>query len=322
MYNSLGELDDKNIARDVRTLIDMTRAGEVLSQEDGLVAGVLAAGTLTDAEQDTLTQLVGTQQFLRADAASRLPDTDRKRYEDFVQSPEVSRFEVLQTRFLQDARQGKRLTISEPEWTSATQPVFVELQRVVNAAGDSLIARSTPMAVGVLVRLALAGGLGLIAVIASIVISITTARALVQQLERLRNAARELASSRLPGVVQRLQHGEKVDVENEAPPLDFGRDEIGQVGQAFNDVQSTAIRVAVEQAELRRSVRDVFLSLARRSQALLHRQLGLLDAMERRATDAEELAELFRVDHLATRMRRNAENLIVLSGATAARSAT
>jgi hypothetical protein len=121
-------------------------------------------------------------------------------------------------------------------------------------------------------------------------------------------------------VVERLQHGEKVDVETEAPPLEFGRDEIGQVGEAFNAVQETAVRVAVEQAELRRSVRDVFLSLARRSQALLHRQLGLLDAMERRATDAEELAELFRIDHLATRMRRNAENLIVLSGATAGRA--
>ena len=91
------------------------------------------------------------------------------------------------------------------------------------------------------------------------------------------------------------------------------------MGQAFNAVQETAVRVAVEQAELRRSVRDVFLSLARRSQALLHRQLSLLDSMERRTTDSEELAELFRVDHLATRMRRNAENLIVLSGATAGR---
>src|SRR5262249_31194393 len=87
-------------------------------------------------------------------------------------------------------------------------------------------------------------------------------------------------------------------------------------GQAFTMVQETAVRVAVEQAELRRGVRDVFLNLARRSQALLHRQLGLLDTMERRTTEADELEDLFRVDHLATRMRRNAENLLVLSGAT------
>ncbi|MFD0597604.1 hypothetical protein ACFQZ4_39340 [Catellatospora coxensis] len=84
-------------------------------------------------------------------------------------------------------------------------------------------------------------------------------------------------------------------------------------------MQETAIRATVEQAELRRSVRDLFLSLARRSQTLVHRQLTMLDAMERRATDAAELDELFRVDHLATRMRRNAENLIVLAGAVPGR---
>ncbi len=105
----------------------------------------------------------------------------------------------------------------------------------------------------------------------------------------------------------------------EAPPLAFGTDEIGQVGRAFNLVQETAVQVAVEQAALRRGIRDVFLSLARRSQALVHRQLTLLDTMERRETSPEELEDLFRVDHLATRMRRNAEDLIVLSGAVPGR---
>src|SRR5205814_8686853 len=104
-----------------------------------------------------------------------------------------------------------------------------------------------------------------------------------------------------------------------APPLAAGSDEIGQVGRAFNAVQQTAVQVAVEQAELRRGVRDVFLSLARRTQALVHRQLGVLDAMERREVGPDELADLFRVDHLATRMRRNAENLIVLAGAVPGR---
>jgi signal transduction histidine kinase len=320
IYDSMAELDDKDIASNVRTLVDMVRAREVLSQEDGLVAGMLTAGAITDAERDALPQLVGTQKFLRADAASRLPDADRQTYDAFLRSATFSRFELLETRVLQSVREGDKLSLTEGEWTGATQPVFGALEKVILAAGDSVIARSTPMAIWVMVRLALAGGLGLLAVIASIVISVTTARALVRQLEKLRNAASELASFRLPRVVERLQHGEKVDVETEAPPLEFGRDEIGQVGEAFNAVQETAVRVAVEQAELRRSVRDVFLSLARRSQALLHRQLGLLDAMERRSTDAEELAELFRIDHLATRMRRNAENLIVLSGATAGRA--
>jgi len=108
-------------------------------------------------------------------------------------------------------------------------------------------------------------------------------------------------------------------VAAESPPLTFGNDEIGQVGQAINAVQETAIRAAVDQAELRHGVRDLFLGLARRNQALVHRQLKVLDEIERRETDAHELAELFKVDHLATRMRRNAENLIVLSGAVPGR---
>jgi hypothetical protein len=97
--------------------------------------------------------------------------------------------------------------------------------------------------------------------------------------------------------------------------LRIGRDEIGRVGQAFDLVRQTAIRAAVEEARLRQGLNDVFRSLARRSQSLLHRQLSLLDQMERRATDPEALDDLFRLDHLTTRMRRHAEGLVILAGA-------
>ena len=105
----------------------------------------------------------------------------------------------------------------------------------------------------------------------------------------------------------------------EAPPLRVGRDEIGRVGQAFDLVRQTAIRAAVDEAKLRRGLNDVFRSLARRSQSLLHRQLALLDQMERRATDPEALDDLFRLDHLTTRMRRHAEGLVILAGAAPGR---
>jgi signal transduction histidine kinase len=320
MYDSLGELDDKTTAAEARTLTDLFRAQELLAQEDSLLAGVLAAGSFSGTQHADFVRLVGAQRFLFAEVAAELPEADRARYEQMLRDPAYNRYRLLEDRVVNQGRGGEPVPVGADEWSAAVEPVFGELLKLQTAGTDDLVARSGTVAIWVIVRLALAGVLGLIAVIASIIISITTARNLVRQLERLRNAAHDLAAYRLPRVVERLQHGEKVDVHTEAPPLDFGRDEIGQVGEAFNTVQETAIRVAVEQAELRRSVRDVFLSLARRSQALLHRQLGLLDAMERRATDAEELAELFRIDHLATRMRRNAENLIVLSGATAGRA--
>ena len=116
-------------------------------------------------------------------------------------------------------------------------------------------------------------------------------------------------------MVGRLRRGENVDVNAEAPPLRVGRDEIGRVGQAFDLVRQTAVRAAVEEARLRQGLNDVFRSLARRSQSLLHRQLTLLDQMERRASDPEALDDLFRLDHLTTRMRRHAEGLVILAGA-------
>ncbi|BCB84609.1 sensor histidine kinase [Phytohabitans suffuscus] len=320
IYDSLATLDDKELAKDVRTLIQLNRAREVIAQEDALVAGALAAGRLTSEEHEQLVQLVGAQRFFSELAADELPAEDRARYDRMVGSPAYAMFRGLEERLMQGPPAGSAPRVTAADWNSALPPVLDEYyDGVIRAGGSAVVERSTPMAIGVVVRLLAAGGLGLLAVIASIIVSITTARALVRQLERLRTAAWDLANTRLPSVVERLREGEKVDVAAESPPLTFGNDEIGQVGQAINAVQETAIRAAVDQAELRHGVRDLFLGLARRNQALVHRQLKVLDEIERRETDAQELADLFKVDHLATRMRRNAENLIVLSGAVPGR---
>ncbi|RZU77022.1 signal transduction histidine kinase [Micromonospora kangleipakensis] len=318
VYDALGNLDDEQVAEDTAALIGLNRARELLSQEDALLAGVLAAGRITPAEQAQFAQVVGARRFTAGQSIVRLPAADQDRYERMLAGPTYVRLAGLESRVMQGA--DNRVPVTAAAWEGTIGSALSEIGQVVLAGGDDVVQRATPVAVGVIVRMVLAAGLGLLAVIASIVVSITTARALVQQLERLREAAFRLANERLPGVVERLGRGEEVDVDREAPPLQFGDDEIGQVGKAFNVVQETAIRTAVEQAELRRSVREVFLSLARRTQALVHRQLTLLDAMERREHDAEELEDLFRVDHLATRMRRNAENLIVLSGSTPGRA--
>ncbi|MFG2056001.1 nitrate- and nitrite sensing domain-containing protein [Micromonospora sp. NPDC048930] len=320
VYSALGKLDDTEIAKDTATLTQLVRVRELISQEDALFAGVAAAERITDDEYALFTRLVGAQRFLAGEALAELPAADHDRYVQMTEGQAFTRLRALEDRLVKEARPNRPLPVEAEEWQAAVTPALDEQEDVVLAAGDALVGRATPVAVWVIVRMVLAAGLGLLAVIASVVVSITTARALVRQLERLREAAFRLANERLPGVVERLGRGEEVDVGREAPPLEFGDDDIGQVGKAFNVVQETAIRTAVEQAELRRSVREVFLSLARRTQALVHRQLTLLDAMERREHDAEELEDLFRVDHLATRMRRNAENLIVLSGSTPGRS--
>ncbi|MFI9577039.1 nitrate- and nitrite sensing domain-containing protein [Microbispora rosea] len=319
-YDALATLDDEGVAEDTRALIELSQARELLSEEDALLAGALSSGRLTAPERARFSQIVGAQRFHQSEAVQALPDADRAAFDRLERSQTFVRLRSYEETVMEVTRPGGLPPIGAEQWRSAIEPALTQLQKTVLDAGDRLVERTTPVAVAVIARLLLAGVLGLVAVIASIVLSVTTARALVRQLEKLREAALELANERLPGVVARLAQGEKVDVKAEAPPLDFGPDVIGQVGAAFNTVQETAIRTAVEEAQLRQSIRDILLSLARRTQSLVHRQLTLLDVMERRESDPAELKDLFRIDHLATRMRRNAENLIVLSGASPARA--
>ncbi|MEU7893046.1 nitrate- and nitrite sensing domain-containing protein [Nonomuraea sp. NPDC049152] len=317
-YDSLAIVDDEETVRDAGTLIEMSRAVELLSQEDALVAGALAAGGLSVAERGRFAQLVGAQRFARAEAAAELPAADRRGYDAFVAGSAFSALRDLEDHLIQGTA-----PVGPEQWRSTIEPVLVALDATVRKAAADLVERAGPVALGVIVRLVLAGGLGLIAVIASIVVSVTTTGAILAQLKKLRDAAHELSERRLPRVVERVGRGEEVDLAVDAPPLEFGDDEIGEVGRAFNSVQETAIRVAAEQAELRRNIRgirDILLSLARRTQGLVHRQLTVLDVMERREHKPEELRDLFKLDHLATRMRRNAENLIVLSGSSPGRT--
>ncbi|GHJ48775.1 hypothetical protein Cs7R123_61170 [Catellatospora sp. TT07R-123] len=319
IFANIARFDDPEINDQLSHLLTMSRGRELMSQEDALMSGVLAAGRFTSADAARFAELVGAQRYVRAIGTQGLPD-DVKIYDPVLRGAALTRLHAVEESVITGVRDGAAPPVSQQVWRQAFDPALTELAQLDIDLADAAIARSRGPIVWTVIRLILAAGLGLIAVIASIVLSITTARAIVTQLRQLRDAAHELATVRLPRVVQRLRQGEEVDVAAEAPPIaGFGGDELGQLGRAFNVAQETAIRTAVEQAELRSGVRDLFLSLARRSQTLVHRQLGMLDAMERRTTDSAELDELFRIDHLATRMRRNAENLIVLAGAVPGR---
>ncbi|GAA3139126.1 nitrate- and nitrite sensing domain-containing protein [Planomonospora alba] len=313
-YDALSSLDDEGIAKDVRTFIQLNRVVELTARTDAMAAGALAGGGFTDEERVLFTRTVGTQRFLLSQVEAELPEVDRGTYRKLADGEQFARLRAMEDLLAGDGQ------VDLERWTAASEHVQAGLWNLAITGGANLIERSTPVVAGVIIRLVLAGGLGLVAVIASVVLSVTTARALVRQLEKLRDAARELADRRLPGVVERIGHGEDVDVAVEAPPLRFGDDQIGQVGQAFNAVQRTAIKVAVEQAQLRRDIADILRNLARRTQSLVHRQLSVLDTMERREQDPQELRDLFRLDHLATRMRRYAENLLVLAGAAPGRA--
>jgi signal transduction histidine kinase len=138
---------------------------------------------------------------------------------------------------------------------------------------------------------------------------------MVRPLRRLRAGALEVAGVRLPETVRRMSESEGAAAPLEVEPIDVdSSDEIGEVARAFDQVHREALRLASNEAALRGNVNAMFVNLSRRSQSLVERQIRLIDDLEQGEQDAERLANLFQMDHLATRMRRNSENLLVLAG--------
>ncbi|MFJ4191489.1 nitrate- and nitrite sensing domain-containing protein [Kitasatospora sp. NPDC089509] len=141
------------------------------------------------------------------------------------------------------------------------------------------------------------------------------ARSMVRSLTRLQKAAEDVAERRLPELVKTLSESDPHDVDTAVEPVAVdSTDEIGHVAHAFDMVHSEAVRLAAEQALLRGNINAMFTNLSRRSQGLIQRQLSLISELESREADPDQLANLFKLDHLATRMRRNGENLLVLAG--------
>ena len=306
---------DPQLAQKVGAFVAMSRIKELAALERELISEVLDRGRFGPGQFRRFTSTISTRAVLLAEFRTAADDAQRAIFVDTMVGPEVQRARELQATAIA-GEDATVLEIDPAEWWTVNSTEIDLLRRVEDRLGAAAVeasradeaaarTRAAVDAVAVLVVLALAIGLSLVVV-----------RSLLRPLGLLRSSAAEVAHHQLPGVVERLQRAEPVDLAAETRSIGIrDRDEVGQVARAFDAVHSTAVRVAAEQAALRRSVADMFLSLGRRLQALVHRQLELLDELERTEADPQQLRSLFRLDHLATRMRRNAENLLVLSGA-------
>ncbi len=293
---------------------------DTLTQEDAIVEADLVAGSFPEADRSRFAELVALRRQYADDASRNLPKELQAAYQKDISPSATSTLGSLEDAIIDSPTPNSRIPVDLQAWGQSVAGMARGTGAFVQVLALFLTHHGAADAHSAYVRLALAGGLGLIAVLVSVLLSFWIGRGLVRQLATLRDSALALATDRLPRVIGRLRAGEEIAVSEEAAPLAVSPDEIGQVGQAFNTVQLVAIEAAVDQAHLRRGISDVFRNLARRSQSLLHRQLTLLDTMERRTSDPDELAELYRLDHLTTRMRRHAEGLIILSGAQVGRS--
>ncbi len=317
LYDHLVPVSDLTIYQQAGSLQAMADAREAISREHALVAGALVDHHLTEPETAAFTEYAASRRFLHARGLAGLDVELRRPYEQVFAGEPFLTFATMEARIV---KTGAPPADAEA-WRSAVDRLSGELDRLGTASSQVVADRASSAATVVIVKIALAGGLGLVAVLASIIISVRFGRRLAGELAALRTAALELSERRLPDLVERLRKGDDVDVRKEAKAIRVnGSAEITDVARAFGSVQRTAVNAAVGQAALRRGIGQVFVNLSRRKQGLLHRQLALLDSMQRRTHDPDRLEELFRLDHLTTRMRRHAESLLVLSGAPPARA--
>lgn len=299
-------------------LVQTMRTQETFAQADALIAGARAAGELTETDRIAFSGLVNELERRLNELRWALAEPAARDYTALAESTE---WDSMVDRAGQIA--GWRPT-AESE-AAALPPAVVGWEDGADSVNAGLVAMTETQAratvdttreASVQVLSTAIGGsiLALFAGALAYGTASKTAARLTGRLSRLRRDTLDLAGTELPEIVRRLERGEDVDLGTQPRRLDYGGDEIGQVADAFNTAQRTAVAAAVRQAEIRSGANRVFLALAHRDQSLLQRQLRLLDRIEREEEDPDLLERLFQLDHLATRGRRNAENLIILAG--------
>ncbi len=307
-----------------RAVAAFARAKAAVAEEEAVAFTALSAGRL-DNEQFSafVATLTGQQEALVAFSLAADP-VQRALVESTVSGDAV----VLADRIATDLSRSvnQRAPFTAQEATAAIGAVNELMRWAEIELQNRLLAQAEQARSDVILQAVVETTLVLLTLIIAVTLAVVLARSLNHSLRRLREGALSVANHDLPEAVRRLQGMGNVSdgsvdeiVREVRDPIQLNnRDEVGQVALAFNVVHREAVRVAAEQAALRSSVSAMFLNLARRSQTLVDRMIGELDAIERGEEDPKRLAQLFELDHLATRMRRNDENLLVLAGADSA----
>jgi signal transduction histidine kinase len=307
------QLDDVAVTNDAAAVHDLLAGREQVARQHAIVSAALYTNRLGPGQiEDLRTAAVRLTTDLDAVRATLGPAERANAIAGIGPDAELSRQRLLQL-VINRGIAGQPLNTSPEDWDRRSALV------VDNIAGveKGLRQRIDQTARGLLDRVRAAAGLNSVilffALGLGVLVGILVTRALLRPLSVLKRTALDVADRRLPEAMARIRDGEAPEAVIEPVPVGT-REEIGQVARAFDEVHSQAVRLASEQAELRANVNDIFVNLSRRTQGLVERQLKLIDRLESGEQDPKQLDNLFQLDHLATRMRRNSENLLVLAG--------
>ncbi|MGW0821302.1 sensor histidine kinase [Streptomyces sp. NPDC002845] len=320
-FEELSQVDDGDLTSQAAPLVGLEHAAELVSQGDVLLTLAWPSGQL-DAESVTrFAEVVNARRWLVEDSIlPSLTGSAKTETERILQSPEWQTLQSIEDQILAAGHTGSgtarkiELPDAQQRWNSAMDALVVQYAELIQQQTKDLLERSGAESRELLITAASLSAGGLVALLVCVILSWRITRSMSRRLRGLRMATLGLAQERLPDVVERLNRGEKVDVDSATPPLDYGTDELGQVAKAFNTAQRTAVHTAVELADTRRGFQKVILGIARQSQNLVNLQLTKLDALEREHQDPRILQGLYELDSTASQLRRYEENLVIISG--------
>jgi signal transduction histidine kinase len=333
MVNQLLAIDD-NIAldsgdpalnNDVRALNLVSLIAEEASEQRGLLAYAFAQDGIFNPEAlNDATTAYEEENANIAEYGREATPQQVTLYSSSVSGSLVdyaSNYELQALQYGQDGKPLHLLATTANEWVGAMSTGTIDgIDSVQQKLVAATISRASALRRQAVITASGVGAAVLLVLLVALLLTTVVGRSMVRPLRRLRSGALEVAGVRLPETVRRMSESDGVSVPLDVEPIDVDSlDEIGEVARAFDQVHREALRLAANEAALRGNVNAMFVNLSRRSQSLVERQIRLIDDLEQGEQDPDRLASLFQMDHLATRMRRNSENLLVLAGHDASR---
>ena len=320
-------ISDPSLVNDVRTLNSLALAKDEAAQQRALFFHTFTDQFFGDGEQQALTTALSEELNDTAAFETTATPAEQRAFTAVVAGPGVDLAEGIEDFILPDGNplditqvDGIGLNKAPARWYSAMSDKIDKMQTVEQQVASNIVARSQVLRRDAEESALLNGILTAVILFLVLLATLFVARSLVRPLRRLREGALNIATVQLPERVRQLGEDGDPAVSLDVAPIDvLSADEIGQVARAFDQVHAEAVRLAGNEAMLRSSFNAMFVNLSRRSQSLIERLARTIDSLEQNEADPDRLSNLFSMDHLVTRMRRNSENLLLLAGHETAR---
>ncbi|GAA2477868.1 sensor histidine kinase [Winogradskya humida] len=314
----LSIVSDEALRRGAESVEQLIEVREATAQERVFLRGVFSAGGFRDGEFSEFLDIVAARDLFLTELNEFATPATAAAMTALLNTGSAAKAHALEQAAL-GSGDGRKLSLSARSWWSELATVLDDLTRLAQRVGEDTQERARSLRQRATVRTTALAVVVLLCLAGSVALATAGTRALAGPLATLAGEANRLAEQRLPEAVGRAVAGDVEDPPEPVTVASGATSEVRQVAEALDRVQETAYNLATEQAQLRRTSAESLANLGRRNQNLLRRQLGFITRLEREESDPTGLANLFELDHLATRMRRNAESLLVLVGAASPR---